>query len=465
MLFCLVAYVQSTSVLTAVTAISRILISFFPIGTLATFKFARKVNWVSENARRPEGCDESEEFHKMWCQDEKGRRVSIKEAREILAAGSAVPDGGLLGPDGRITYAIPMPPSRWGTAAELENPLLMARQTENGKDRTKQVVRYIHHTRFFMPELPPAAVPYYERLAPEERSRVDALRKYWISVKMFKDSLRTSRWIMATLFFLPFIMVAGVYVCGLERVPLTGRWRIILLTPEEEDTISSSLAGANWYRSVINLLTTEERPAPPIVPYEDWRWRWVEGVLRRLENGALAECHGRPPPYGLVVPVPPAQQLLKPRPRVSSMLHSVLPGGEPASGREHLDIGPPYSLMIMEKEERNAFSYGFGGKGAGGVVVYTGLLDSILREGAPIDSPLPPSKGFFGSLFSSEPPRRALPIPTETQTLHLACVLAHEMGHLLLSHHLETLSQQQVLWPSILGLTMDLARAFIWPFT
>jgi hypothetical protein len=39
------------------------------------------------------------------------------------------------------------------------------------------------------------------------------------------------------------------------------------------------------------------------------------------------------------------------------------------------------------------------------------------------------------------------------------------MGHLLLSHHLETLSQQQVLWPSVLGFSMDLVRAFIWPFT
>jgi hypothetical protein len=39
------------------------------------------------------------------------------------------------------------------------------------------------------------------------------------------------------------------------------------------------------------------------------------------------------------------------------------------------------------------------------------------------------------------------------------------MGHLLLSHHLETLSQQQVLWPSLLGLSVDLTRAFIWPLT
>jgi hypothetical protein len=146
-----------------------------------------------------------------------------------------------------------------------------------------------------------------------------------------------------------------------------------------------------------------------------------------------------------------------------SHLHSSLPGGEPSSGKEHLELGPPYSLLLMQKDERNAFSYGFGGKGAGGVVVFTGLLDDILQHGRAAEIK-PEPRGFFASLFGSPPPVRSQE-PTEEQTLHLACVIAHEMGHLLLSHHLETLSQQQVLWPSMLGFSMDLIRAFIWPFT
>jgi hypothetical protein len=144
------------------------------------------------------------------------------------------------------------------------------------------------------------------------------------------------------------------------------------------------------------------------------------------------------------------------------MLHSALPGSDRSSGQEHLELGPPYSLLILEKKDRNAFSYGFGGKGAGGIVVYTGLLDDILRDGIEFDYPDKDS-GFWSSLFGS--PTRPRPRPTEQQTLHLASVLAHEMGHLLLSHHLETLSQQQVLWPSVLGLALDLTRAFIWPLT
>ena len=452
------------------TALSRVLISFFPIGTLATFKLTRGVRWLSSEDQKPTVSAEAEEFWRMWCEDEKGIRPTLKEARELLE-GTPLPHGGIAGPDGRISYPTPRAPSRFNKArqdAHVFDPTIVERKPDMCKGELNKLIRHVKKTRFFFPDLPPAAVPYYQALSPHVKEEVDSLRRYWISLRVFKDNLKVARWAMATLLLLPFLLVSGVYVCGLERVPLTGRWRIILLTPEEEDTISTSLAGANWYRSVINLLTTEEKPAPPIVPIEDWRWRWVQSVLRRLEAAVLAECQGRPPPYGgTTIPVPPSTYPLKPRPRVSSRLHSVLPGGEANSGKEHLEIGPPYSLMIMEKDERNAFSYGFGGQGAGGIVVYTGLLDSILREGTDATRIEPTSKpvGFLDRLFSSAPPPPPHPVPTESQTLHLACVLAHEMGHLLLSHHLETLSQQQVLWPSILGLTMDLTRAFIWPLT
>jgi hypothetical protein len=130
--------------------------------------------------------------------------------------------------------------------------------------------------------------------------------------------------------------------------------------------------------------------------------------------------------------------------------------------------------MIMDAPDRNAFSYGFGGKGAGGIVIFTGLLDEIMREGgvgeAPAATPAaavaPQQYSLFGGLFAASPPPPPQQAPpTEEQTLHLATVIAHEMGHLLLSHHLETLSHQQVLWPSVVGLSVDMLRAFIWPFT
>lgn len=429
----------------------------------------RGSTWLA--SERPEVSPEAEEFWKMWCEGEKGTHPDPKQARCLLN-GTRVSDGVVRGTDGRTAYTMQTPPgSRYAERRKwMLDPTNITR-VENGKDRTSKLEKLIKRFYFYRPDLPPDSITYYERLSAEQQAEVDALRRHWMSLTAFKDHLKTHRWIVGVIFWLPFVLLLGVYILGLERVPLTGRWRIILLTPEEEDAISTSLAGANWYRSVINILTTEERPAPPVVPLTDWRCQWVQGVLRRLETAALADCQGYESPYGPpLVPIPASDYPLKPRPRVSSRLHACLPGAEPGSGREHLEIGPPYSLMIMSKEERNAFSYGFGGKGAGGIVVYTGLLDSILRSDA-VDQSTPLAEqsstlsSFLAGLFGTIPARPPHVEPTETQTLHLASVLAHEMGHLLLSHHLETLSQQQVLWPSVLGLSLDLMRAFIWPLT
>ncbi|WVR06910.1 hypothetical protein IAU60_003946 [Kwoniella sp. DSM 27419] len=441
---------------------------------------ARAGRWIEKGVVRPNVDPAVEEFWRMWCQDERGIRLTKEQASKLVEC-ELSEDGALVGDDGRPAWLIPTPPPprRWagprtsdGSDSFSFAPKDLMRHFNGNRARTVHVLRKGY---YYTPDLPSAAVRFYEAFEPAQKEQIDLLRRYWLGLKAFKDHFRSARVVVAILFGLPVLLLGAVYLAGLERVPLTGRWRLILLTPEEEDKISTSLAGQNWYKSVINLLTTAERPAPAIVAPTDWRWQWVQSVLTRLEDAALADCPHLPESKrpadkrvpGLHLP-PPAYHPIKPRPRVSSWLHSILPGGEPTSGREHLEIGPPYNLMLMEKDERNAFSYGFGGQRAGGVVVFTGLLNSILREGVqePESARTPPSTGFFSRLFgntTSVP--RSTPSPSEEQTLHLACVLAHEMGHLLLSHHLETLSQQQVLWPSVLGLTMDLLRAFIWPFT
>ncbi|KAK4689275.1 hypothetical protein P7C73_g816, partial [Tremellales sp. Uapishka_1] len=459
---------QSTSLLTIATAVSRVLISFFPLTTLAQFHISRGVYWLAAESQKPNASAEAEEFHKMWCQDEKGIKMTATIAPDYLR-GTIMEDGGLRSTSGHgpVAYPIPLPPYMTRKKYDETDQLAVLK---GGNER--KAIHYLRRLRFFLPPLPPASVRYYDELAPEQRREVDALRRYWVSLKMFKDRLWITRLFLVGLLLFPMLLLSGVYLAGLERVPLTGRWRLILLTPEEEDAISTSLAGSNWYRSVINLLTTSDHPAPPVVPFDDWRWLWVQGTLRKLEAAVVAECQGQSPPIttpSRISPPPPAHPI-KTRPRMSSTLHGALPGGDANSGQEHLELGPPYSFLLMEKDERNAFSYGFGGKGAGGVVVFTGLLDSILSEHlpAPETASPPSSQSFFASIFSPAPietRRTQTPQPTEEQTLHLACVLAHEMGHLLLSHHLETLSQQQVLWPSVLGFTMDLVRAFIWPLT
>ncbi|RXK39294.1 hypothetical protein M231_03373 [Tremella mesenterica] len=436
------AILKSTSVLTAITAISRILISFFPLGTIAALRMVRGVRWLESSYKRPEATPEAEEFWKMWCEGERGKRIRREEAIALLE-GEMSTDGAVQGPDGRVAYLIPIPP---GT---IHSPLVPGDLKQLSKDQRQQAMRWIQRIAFFLPPLPSASMTSFSHLSPMEQQQVEALRRHWISLRMSKDRLALSRWIVALAIGLPILLFTAVYIAALERVPLTGRWRLILLSPEEEDTISKSLAGPNWYRSVINLLTTENAPAPPLLPQTDWRWGWVEATLRRLESGVRGEIHP-------VFSPPPAKYPIKPRPRVSAMLHSALPGSEHPSGQEHLGVGPPFSLMLLRKDEPNAFSYGFGGNGASGIVVFSGLIDQILGPAR-----APPSTRF-SSIFSTRPPHVT---PTEDETLHLSWVLAHEMGHLLLSHQLETLSQQQVLWPSITNLTLDLVRAFIWPLT
>lgn len=413
--------------------------------------------WLEDGNPPPETTEEAEEFFLMWCRGEKEKRISQEESEQLLKA-EPVECGGLRLPDGRIVHQI-KPPKGLRPRSESSD---------------KRLAQYMRKTAFFLPPLPPASVRFFDDFSLEEQQQIQRLRTHWIGVRMFKDRLKLGRVLVVLLFGLPIVLLAGVWIAALERTPLTGRWRLILLTPEEEDHISKALSGQNWYKSVLNLLTTPEAPAPAVVPLDDWRWQWVATTLRRLEAVVVNEAaridstgdaHATcplPAPYS-GIPTPPSTGYpIKPRPRMSCMIHSALPGGDKSTGQEHLELGPPYSLLLMEKNERNAFSYGFGGKGAGGIVVYTGLLDEILREGVP-DANANVQQGFWSSLLGSSPrPRRQ---PTEQQTLHLACVLAHEMGHLLLSHHLETLSQQQVLWPSVLGLTVDLTRAFIWPLT
>jgi hypothetical protein len=136
-------------------------------------------------------------------------------------------------------------------------------------------------------------------------------------------------------------------------------------------------------------------------------------------------------------------------------------------------IGPPYSCLLVDNPGcQNAFSYGFGPGGAGGVVVYTGFLDEVLQNTPPYPSQpngtASPSGSVFSQLFGSllaAPRRNYYYQPTEQQTSELAVLLAHELAHLLLAHHLETLSTTSILFPSVLSIFTDIARTVLFPVT
>ena len=176
---------------------------------------------------------------------------------------------------------------------------------------------------------------------------------------------------------------------------------------------------------------------------------------------------------------PPSQYPLTTRPRASETLHRICeevckkrknPNWKPQPVQNTF-VGPPYALVLVDKPDAaNAFSYGFGPDGGGGIVVYSGFLDEIFSK-YPMQYETPSiekNKSWWshllGNLFSSSPPVPR-PQPTPEQTTELAILLAHELSHLILSHHLESLSSSTVVVPGIFSIASDVVRMLIFPIT
>ncbi|KAF8273231.1 hypothetical protein EI94DRAFT_1776422 [Lactarius quietus] len=275
------------------------------------------------------------------------------------------------------------------------------------------------------------------------------------------------------LIFTPCILFWAAVIASLERTPLTGRWRLILLSPEEEDGIATQLAGSGWYQAVGEIIS--KHGSPKIVPPSDWRYTWVRDTLRTLEAAIpkLGDEKSLAPVWlergsGDIPLPPPAEYPLRPRPRAAEYVRQLMNSNWTAPS--HVIAGPPYSLIVIDDpNSRNAFSYGFGPDGAGGIVVFSGFLDDILSKNlAPPTSASPPDTSplyrLFSGLFASPPP----PVPyqpTPEQTTDLAILLAHELSHLFLSHHLETLSSVTIFVPGVISLASDFIRALMFPIT
>ena len=260
---------------------------------------------------------------------------------------------------------------------------------------------------------------------------------------------------------------------------------MIILSPDEEDEISAQLAGQGWYRAVDDILAQDG--SPKYISSSDWRYTWASETLRKLEATIpilLRESEMCPdwtergeddPPLP-----PPAQYPLTPRPRASETLHRMCQGvcnkrknpnwkPEPV---QNSFVGPPYALLLVDKPEAaNAFSYGFGPDGGGGIVVYSGFLDEIFSK-YPLQSEASSVKKntswwslLLGNLLPSSSTPVARPQPTPEQTTELAILLAHELSHLILSHHLESLSSSTVVVPGIFSIASDIVRMLIFPIT
>lgn len=262
---------------------------------------------------------------------------------------------------------------------------------------------------------------------------------------------------------------------------------MIVLSPEEEDEIAAQLAGPKWYQAVTDILANEGPPKP--IPTHDWRYQWVQDTLHRLEgvipmlqhehelNTHWLDLASDEPPLP-----PPAEYPLRPRPRATDCMRKFSDTlcGRKSTSSAHVISGPPYSLLIADRPDAaNAFSYGFGPDGACGIVVYSGFLDDILSKAPVQSSPARTSvtphlqesswlSYLFGSLLGAPQTPLMTPsrsIPTEEQTTELAILLAHEVAHLVLSHHIETLSSGTIIMPAIISMVSDIARTLVFPVT
>lgn len=309
--------------------------------------------------------------------------------------------------------------------------------------------------------------------------------------------LRDLKWSVRVVFLLPLSLLAATIIASLEKTPLTGRWRVILLSPAEEEKIVETLQ-KTWRSSVNDVLASavESGTPPAQIPITDWRHRWVEATLRRLEN-AVSLLQSEPtallrrPTAKDDYPFPPPSTFpLAARPRPAQSAHEWMnphhevstetnAAGESSKAVEHHNlnlIGPPYSCLVVDDpESQNAFSYGFGPGGAGGVVVFTGFLDEIMQNSSSSSSPhsssqivTPPPKSLLSLLFGSlslTSQRLHEYRPTDKETSELAVLLSHELAHLILAHHLESLSATSILLPSITSILTDVSRAILFPFT
>ena len=275
----------------------------------------------------------------------------------------------------------------------------------------------------------------------------------------FLKNINCSKRSLLMLFIIPITLFWTTLVSSLERTPLTGRLRLILLSPKEEDEVAKQLNGPGWYTAVADILVsnTSAGDVPRVIPTTDWRYMWVEDTLRKLERCMYVlgdeKAHQdrllAASPPGFPIP-PPSEYPLIPRPRVSQMVHCLFSDASIRRAVPHHDgdatgvVGPPYNLLLVEKPDTsNGFSYGFG-TGSAGIVVFSGFLDEILGVSS-------------GSIPA--------PTPTPTQTAQLAVLLAHEISHLMLSHHLETLSSSTILAPGVYNIFSDVARTVLFPFT
>lgn len=202
----------------------------------------------------------------------------------------------------------------------------------------------------------------------------------------------------------PVVLLVVASLASLERTPISGRWRIIMLNTDEEamlvdeflragapaDTHLDSTIPRNWLAILRAAYGPGAGPEGTFMgcrvldPQTDWRAQWVLNILRRLEDGIphsnLTAQHLKEPEEmevdGKRYLLPPVKYPLTVRPAL--LKHHGHSEDEAVDG----PLLTRYGLLVVDSPICNAFSVGFGpalaseerdqGEAPGVVVVYTG---------------------------------------------------------------------------------------------
>lgn len=295
-----------------------------------------------------------------------------------------------------------------------------------------------------------------EHLTPAKEEHKDLLRRM----------ASTSGQMIGVMIWIPALIIAVTTYACMEYTPITGRWRWIMFSPEEEENVARQLEGMGWFNAIADILFADSSTSSPprVIPVSDWRYIWAERVLRRLE-AAIPHLQGASSDAELQADYPrppPSEYPLEPRQRIAQRLHELVEAGNPNIPAPHTLLGVPHNLLLVENEDdSNGFSFGISGNGSSGIVVYSGFFDEIAPNVRP-----PPGPNFLWRLLFGAPPPCTLPSAiTPEQTAKLAVLLAHELAHLVLAHHVETLSASSVLIPGLTGFWIDILRTLIYPWT
>jgi hypothetical protein len=199
------------------------------------------------------------------------------------------------------------------------------------------------------------------------------LKRHFMSATVSHSLLRMA-W-FALLF--PVLLLAATAIASMEKTPISGRWRVLMLSTEEEDALVASLQGRganapnHWLEILRHVLGETDAPAETLLggrvldAATDWRVGWAQVTLAALEAslGKLALTDAdvnldglRPPP----------------------LTHSFVPRCTDQQATPSALSATRYPLLVVDRPEKNAFSFGFapqtGGaanKGPGVVVVCT----------------------------------------------------------------------------------------------